>query len=77
MTDGVDNSRRHFLSVTTAVVGGVGAAAALAPFLISLKPSATGSGPRRAGANRRQPHRTGRDDQGRVAGPAGLGVEAD
>lgn len=40
MTDGVDNSRRHFLSVTTAVVGGVGAAAALAPFLISLKPSA-------------------------------------
>ncbi len=40
MTDDVDSSRRHFLSVATAVTGGVGAAIGLAPFLISLKPSA-------------------------------------
>ncbi|MEO0998427.1 MAG: ubiquinol-cytochrome c reductase iron-sulfur subunit [Pseudomonadota bacterium] len=40
MTDDVDNNRRHFLSVATAVTGGVAVAAGLAPFVISLKPSA-------------------------------------
>ncbi len=34
------SSRRHFLTVATAVTGGAGAALALAPFVISLKPSA-------------------------------------
>ena len=38
--EGVDTNRRHFLSVATAVTGGAGAALALAPFVISLKPSA-------------------------------------
>ncbi len=40
MTEDVNSSRRHFLSVATAVTGGVGVAIGLAPFLISLKPSA-------------------------------------
>ncbi len=39
-TDGVDNSRRRFLTATTSVVGGVGAAFVAWPFLASLKPSA-------------------------------------
>lgn len=39
-TDGVDKGRRRFLTMTTAVVGGAGAAIAVAPFLLSLKPSA-------------------------------------
>ncbi len=40
MTDDVDRSRRHFLSVATAVTGGVGAAMVAVPFLVSLRPSA-------------------------------------
>jgi ubiquinol-cytochrome c reductase iron-sulfur subunit len=40
MTDDVDRSRRHFLTVATAVTGGVGAAIAAVPFLVSLRPSA-------------------------------------
>jgi len=39
-TGGVDNSRRRFLTAATTVVGGVGAAVTLVPFLVSLKPSA-------------------------------------
>jgi ubiquinol-cytochrome c reductase iron-sulfur subunit len=40
MTDDVDQKRRHFLTVATAVTGGVGIAFALVPFVASLKPSA-------------------------------------
>lgn len=40
MADDVDNNRRHFLSVATAVTGGAGAALALSPFVLSLQPSA-------------------------------------
>ena len=40
MTDDVDQKRRHFLTVATAVTGGVGIAFALVPFVGSLKPSA-------------------------------------
>lgn len=40
MTDDVDRSRRHFLTVATAVAGGVGVVFAAVPFLSSLKPSA-------------------------------------
>ena len=40
MTDDVDRNRRHFLTVATAVAGGVGVAFAAVPFLASLKPSA-------------------------------------
>ncbi len=40
MTDDVDRSRRHFLTVATAVTGGVGVVLASVPFLVSLKPSA-------------------------------------
>ncbi len=40
MSDIEKSNRRHFLSVATAVTGGVGAAFALAPFVVSLKPSA-------------------------------------
>ena len=40
MTDDVDQKRRHFLAVATAVTGGVGIAFAAVPFLASLKPSA-------------------------------------
>ncbi len=40
MTDDVDRSRRHFLTVATAVTGGAGLVAATIPFLASLKPSA-------------------------------------
>ena len=40
MTDDVDRNRRHFLTVATAVTGGVGIALAAIPFLASLKPSA-------------------------------------
>lgn len=40
MADDVDNNRRHFLSVATAVTGGAGAALALSPFILSLQPSA-------------------------------------
>lgn len=40
MTDDVDRNRRHFLTVATAVTGGVGIALASIPFLSSLKPSA-------------------------------------
>ncbi|MEX2496706.1 MAG: ubiquinol-cytochrome c reductase iron-sulfur subunit [Woeseia sp.] len=40
MTDDVDRNRRHFLTVATAVTGGVGIALATIPFLASLRPSA-------------------------------------
>lgn len=40
MTDDVDQKRRHFLTVATAVTGGVGIAFAMVPFISSLKPSA-------------------------------------
>ncbi|MEA5444860.1 ubiquinol-cytochrome c reductase iron-sulfur subunit [Gammaproteobacteria bacterium AB-CW1] len=40
MSNGVDNNRRHFLTVATSVVGGIGVAAMAAPFLASLRPSA-------------------------------------
>lgn len=39
-TEDVDRNRRHFLTVATAVTGGVGVALASIPFLASLKPSA-------------------------------------
>lgn len=38
--DGVDTSRRRFLTVSTSVVGGLGVAAALVPFVSSMNPSA-------------------------------------
>ena len=38
--DRIDRNRRHFLTVATAVPGGVGIALASIPFLSSLKPSA-------------------------------------
>ena len=38
--DVLDRNRRHFLTVATAVTGGVGVAFAAVPFLSSLKPSA-------------------------------------
>jgi ubiquinol-cytochrome c reductase iron-sulfur subunit len=40
MSDAVDLGRRHFLTVTTTVAGGVGIIAVATPFLASLKPSA-------------------------------------
>ena len=40
MSDGVDTSRRRFLTAATAVVGGVGAGFALVPFVQSMQPSA-------------------------------------
>jgi len=40
MSDDVDQKRRHFLTVATAVTGGVGIAFAVVPFLGSLRPSA-------------------------------------
>ena len=40
MSDGVDNSRRHFLTVATTVTGAVGAGFAAVPFLASWQPSA-------------------------------------
>ena len=40
MSEEVDNSRRHFLTVATVTVGAVGAAFVAAPFLASWKPSA-------------------------------------
>lgn len=39
-TDGVDNSRRRFLTVAATVVGGVGAAFVAVPFIASMQPSA-------------------------------------
>ncbi|MFA7386778.1 MAG: ubiquinol-cytochrome c reductase iron-sulfur subunit [Thiohalobacteraceae bacterium] len=38
-TDGVDTSRRRFLTVATSVVGGIGAVYAAVPFLASMLPS--------------------------------------
>lgn len=38
--DGVDKSRRRFLTASASVVGGVGAAAAAVPFAVSMRPSA-------------------------------------
>lgn len=40
MSEGVDKSRRHFLTVATTVTGAVGAGFAAVPFLSSWKPSA-------------------------------------
>jgi ubiquinol-cytochrome c reductase iron-sulfur subunit len=40
MSNGVDKKRRHFLTVATSVVGGIGVAAAAVPFFASMKPSA-------------------------------------
>lgn len=40
MTDDVDQRRRHFLGMATAVTGGLGIAFAAVPFLASLRPSA-------------------------------------
>ncbi len=37
---GVDLNRRHFLTIATAVVGGIGAAVVAIPFIASMKPSA-------------------------------------
>ena len=39
-SDGVDNSRRRFLTAATVVVGGVGTVAAAVPFVLSWSPSA-------------------------------------
>ncbi len=39
-TDGVDKGRRRFLTAATTVVGGVGTAYVLAPFVLSMQPSA-------------------------------------
>lgn len=39
-SEGVDNSRRRFLTVATSVVGGVGAVIAVVPFLSTWNPSA-------------------------------------
>jgi len=39
-TGGVDTGRRRFLTAATTVVGGVGAAVTLVPFVASFKPSA-------------------------------------
>ena len=39
-TDGVDTSKRRFLTAATSVVGGVGVVAALVPFVKSMSPSA-------------------------------------
>ena len=39
-TDGVDTSKRRFLTAATSVVGGVGVVAALVPFVKSMMPSA-------------------------------------
>jgi ubiquinol-cytochrome c reductase iron-sulfur subunit len=39
-SDGVDNSRRRFLTAATAVVGGVGVVATAVPFLSTWNPSA-------------------------------------
>ncbi len=39
-TDGVDTSRRRFLTIATAVVGAVGAGAVAVPFISSMEPSA-------------------------------------
>ena len=38
--DGQENSRRRFLTTTATIVGGVGVAAAVVPFISSLTPSA-------------------------------------
>ncbi len=40
MSDEADLSRRHFLTVATSVVGGVGVVVAAAPFVASFQPSA-------------------------------------
>ena len=40
MTEKVDQSKRHFLTIATAVTGSAGIAFAAVPFLSSLKPSA-------------------------------------
>lgn len=39
-SEGIDNSRRRFLTVATSVVGGAGAVAAVVPFLSTWNPSA-------------------------------------
>lgn len=39
-TEGVDKGRRRFLTAATTVVGGVGTAYVIAPFVLSMQPSA-------------------------------------
>jgi ubiquinol-cytochrome c reductase iron-sulfur subunit len=39
-TEGVDKGRRRFLTAATTVVGGVGTAYVIAPFVLSMEPSA-------------------------------------
>ena len=39
-TEGVDKGRRRFLTAATSVVGGVGTAFVLTPFVLSMQPSA-------------------------------------
>ena len=39
-TDGVDTSRRRFLTAAASVVGGIGAVYTAVPFLASMQPSA-------------------------------------
>jgi ubiquinol-cytochrome c reductase iron-sulfur subunit len=39
-TDGIDKSRRRFLTAATSVVGGVGVAIAAVPFITAMQPSA-------------------------------------
>ena len=38
-TDGLDTSRRRFLTLATSVVGGIGAVYTAVPFLVSMQPS--------------------------------------
>jgi ubiquinol-cytochrome c reductase iron-sulfur subunit len=40
MSNGVDTNRRHFLTVATGVVGGIGVALTAVPFISSMQPSA-------------------------------------
>ena len=40
MTEGIDKSKRRFLTTATTVVGGIGAGFASVPFIMSMQPSA-------------------------------------
>ena len=77
MTDDVDSSRRHFLSVATAVTGGVGAAVALAPFVVSLKPSARAQALGAPVEIDVEPAGTRRNGPRGMARPASLGIAPD
>ena len=67
----VDCGRRR-LVVATAAVGGVGAVAALVPFVSSMLPSGAGQGCRCSGRSRYQQARTRSDDDRRMAWQAGV-----